>query len=156
MADSDIQARYLICLTIGPAFFTAAIYITFARVVYSCDERLSWIRSRTVSIIFMTCDFVCLVLQATGGAITSTSNGLSSQASATRQTGVDVMICGLAFQVVSLFLFILYAAVYAWRWHVATALDYRHPRQSAPSNLRWRSLVFGTFKSIKQVRLVLG
>ncbi|KAG7291967.1 hypothetical protein NEMBOFW57_001996 [Staphylotrichum longicolle] len=68
--------EYLVCLTIAPAFLTAAIYITFARVVYSCDETLSWIRPKRISAIFMTSDFVCLVLQAAGGAITSTSDGM--------------------------------------------------------------------------------
>ncbi|KAH8884184.1 putative RTA1 domain protein [Thozetella sp. PMI_491] len=132
--------EYLVCLTIGPAFLTAAIYITFARVVYSCDERLSWIRPKIISIIFMTCDFICLVLQATGGAITSTSGGMSREAEGMRQTGVNIMIGGLSFQVVSLFLFILYAVIYAWRWNAATALHYH---QRPPKGQMRRSLVFG-------------
>ncbi|KAH6880619.1 putative RTA1 domain protein [Thelonectria olida] len=135
--------EYLVCLTIGPAFLTAAIYITFARVVYSCNERLSWIRPQWISIIFMTCDFICLVLQAAGGAITATSNEGSQEAEDMRQTGVDIMISGLAFQVVSLFLFILYAAIYAWRWHAAAAFRYRHRLQSQQRSVRWRRLVFG-------------
>jgi len=99
----------------------------------------------------MTCDFVCLVLQAAGGAITSTSGGPSREAAAMRQTGVNIMIGGLLFQVVSLFLFILYATIYAWRWRAATALHYRHRLQHAHMSFRWRSLVFGTFQSIKQL-----
>ncbi|CAH0023260.1 unnamed protein product [Clonostachys rhizophaga] len=70
---------YLVCLTIGPAFLTAAIYITFARVAYSCDASLLWARSTT----------------ATGGAITSTSGGMTQEALDLRQTGVNVTI-GLA------------------------------------------------------------
>ncbi|KAJ9161912.1 RTA1 domain-containingprotein [Coniochaeta hoffmannii] len=141
--DFNFFIEYLVCLTIAPAFLTAAIYVTFARVVYSCDERLSLIRPKTISIIFMTCDFVCLVLQAAGGAITSTSGGPSREAAAMRQTGVNIMIGGLLFQVVSLFLFILYATIYAWRWRAATALHYRHRLQHAHMSFRWRSLVFG-------------
>ncbi|CAM1507772.1 Fc.00g046200.m01.CDS01 [Cosmosporella sp. VM-42] len=156
IADPHTSARYLVCLTIGPAFLTAAIYITFARVVYSCDERLSWTRPERISIIFMTCDFVCLVLQAAGGAITATSDGASQEAEAMRQTGVNIMISGLSFQLVSLFLFILYAAIYAWRWHAASALRYRHRLQSAHMSLRWKSLVFGTFKNTKQFALYVG
>ncbi|CAH0051305.1 unnamed protein product [Clonostachys solani] len=135
---------YLVCLTIGPAFLTAAIYITFARVAYSCDESLLWVRSKTVSIIFMTCDFICLVLQATGGAITSTSGGMTQEALDMRQKGVNVMIGGLSFQVVSLFSFILYAAIYAWRWHSATKFD-SYPVRIPPthSGIRWKSVIFG-------------
>ncbi|CAG9975247.1 unnamed protein product [Clonostachys byssicola] len=135
---------YLVCLTIGPAFLTAAIYITFARVAYSCDESLLWVRSKTISIIFMTCDFICLVLQATGGAITSTSGGMTQEALDMRQTGVNVMIGGLSFQVVSLFSFILYAAIYAWRWHSATKFDSYHVRiPPTHSGFRWKSMIYG-------------
>lgn len=104
----------------------------------------------------MTCDVVCLVLQATGGAITATYSAESREAAAMRQTGVNTMIGGLSFQVVSLSFFILYAAIYAWRWHAATVLHYRHRLQSARTSLRWRSLVFGMFKSTKHFAFLLG
>jgi hypothetical protein len=101
----------------------------------------------------MTCDFVCLVLQATGGAITSTSSGFSQDAFAMRQTGVNIMIGGLSFQVVSLFLFILYAAIYAWRWYATTAMHYRHQLPPTHMSIRWRTLVFSTFKKHLLTRL---
>jgi hypothetical protein len=50
--------------------------------------------------------------------------------------GVDIMIGGLAFQVVSLFLFIMYATVYAWRWIAAS-----RGQQASQSGLKWRIIV---------------
>ena len=88
----------------------------------------------------MTMDFICLVLQAAGGAITSTSGGTSEQAADIRDMGVNIMIAGLTLQVISLVLFITYASVYAWRWNVAVSLG---PRQQTcrKEGLKWKALV---------------
>jgi hypothetical protein len=103
----------------------------------------------------MTCDFVCLVLQAVGGAITSTSAGFSDEAKAMRQTGVDIMISGLSFQVLSLFAFMLYASIYSWRWHFATILRARRCMSSARVSLWWRGMVIGRFTREAQVFLLV-
>lgn len=148
---SDLPPRYLVCLTVAPAFICAAIYITFRRVVHSCDDRLSYFRPKLVSVFFMSMDFIYLVLQAAGGAITSTSGGISAAATAMRETGVDIMIAGLALQVVSLVLFISYASVYTWRWHVFVSIRGRQP-DPAHAALKWRSLVFSTFERTREVQ----
>jgi hypothetical protein len=62
------------------------------------------------TIIFITCDFISLLLQAAGGAIASGANTAS-----TDQMGINIMIAGLSFQVASLFLFILLCAEFGWR-----------------------------------------
>jgi RTA1 like protein len=56
--------------------------------------------------IFIPCDITSLVLQATGGALSSTSNG-------SNQTGVNIALAGLCFQVVTLVVFIVAAVDYA-------------------------------------------
>ena len=58
--------------------------------------------------IFIPCDIVSLILQAVGGAMSSTSNGKS-------QTGVNIALAGLAFQVVTLFFFIVCTVDYMFR-----------------------------------------
>lgn len=91
----------------------------------------------------MTSDFICLVLQAAGGAITSTSGGTSDGAKSLRDVGIDVMIGGLVLQVVSLLLFAIYAGIYFWRWQVATKL--RGCRLETNKSLfKEKVLVFGT------------
>lgn len=64
------------------------------------------IKPKYFSVIFITSDFICLVLQAAGGAIASLSGGTSEQARASSQMGINIMIAGLALQVVSLVIFI--------------------------------------------------
>ena len=101
--------RYLICLTIGPAFFSASIYLCLSRLVVVYGENLSRFRPRTYTITFVCCDITSLVLQAIGGGIASTADIKS-----TEQEGINIMIAGLSFQVASLVLFILLCAEFAW------------------------------------------
>lgn len=90
----------IVCLTIGPAFFAGAIYITLGRIIEIHGPQISRLRPRTYSLIFVTLDFISLVLQAAGGAIAS-----SSDESKDVDMGVNIMIAGLAFQVFSLLMF---------------------------------------------------
>ncbi|GIJ97925.1 hypothetical protein Aspvir_000031 [Aspergillus viridinutans] len=83
--------QYLICLTIGPAFITAAIYLCFGRVIIVYGEGFSRIKSRTYAIIFVACDLLCLILQAAGGAVTATAGRDQDDL---RHTGVNIMIAG--------------------------------------------------------------
>ncbi|KAL8718577.1 MAG: hypothetical protein Q9225_004307 [Loekoesia sp. 1 TL-2023] len=62
--------------------------------------------------IFIPCDILSLILQAVGGALSSTSSGGS-------KTAVDVSIAGLSFQVFTLCVFIALALEYAYRWYKA-------------------------------------
>lgn len=58
--------------------------------------------------IFIPCDLVSLILQAVGGAQSSTSNGKST-------TGVNIALAGLAFQVATLTIFIILTVDYLIR-----------------------------------------
>ncbi|KAI9720726.1 MAG: hypothetical protein M1828_005606 [Chrysothrix sp. TS-e1954] len=106
---------YLICLTIGPVFFAAAIYLSLARIVPIYGLHLARFAPRTYTIIFIVSDFVALLLQAAGGAIAATSDSPNSQ------TGIDIMIAGLSFQVVSLTIFVGLCGDFAWRVRKARA-----------------------------------
>ena len=103
---------YLICLTIAPAFLSAAIYLCLARIIVAYGQDNSRFKPRTYSIVFMVSDFVALVLQGAGGGIAATAAGKSeSQA----QAGINIMIAGLVWQVASLLLFALACGDFAWR-----------------------------------------
>jgi len=100
---------YLCCLTIGPAFLSASIYLCLARIIVVYGESLSRFKPRTYTITFMTCDFFSLLLQAAGGAIASSSNDQSSN-----QMGINIMVAGVSFQVFSLGLFAALCMDFAW------------------------------------------
>ncbi|EFY94485.2 RTA-like protein [Metarhizium robertsii ARSEF 23] len=101
---------YLICLTIGPAFLSAAVYLSLSRLIVVHGAYLARFAPRTYTIIFVTCDVVSLALQATGGAFAATDGD-----SNLKHTGVNVMIAGLSFQVASLWTFIILSGDFGWR-----------------------------------------
>lgn len=101
---------YIIFLTIGPSFLSAAIYLCLARIIVIYGEGNSRFKPRTYSIIFMTSDFVALILQGAGGALAATAKDDLTKA----QKGINIMIAGLVWQVASLTLFALAAGDIAW------------------------------------------
>ncbi|KAJ5477012.1 Efflux pump himE [Penicillium diatomitis] len=105
---------YLVCLTVAPAFISAVIYICFYRVTIIYGQSLFGLKPRILAIIFICCDIICLILQAAGGAIASLSNGTSREARAQGDMGINIMIAGLVFQVISLLAFLSCAAYYLW------------------------------------------
>jgi RTA1 like protein len=100
---------YLVGLTIGPAFFSAAIYLCLARIIAVYGNNLSWLTPKLITCFFIACDFVSLLLQAAGGALASLANTKSQE-----RTGVNIMIAGLSTQVVSTFAFICICCQLAW------------------------------------------
>ncbi|KAL4984490.1 RTA1 like protein-domain-containing protein [Aspergillus falconensis] len=107
--------QYLICLTIAPAFITAAIYLSFGRVIVIYGEKCSRLKAKSYAKIFFACDLLCLVLQAAGGAVTATAG---RNQDSLRGIGINVMIAGLAAQVVCLGAFMVLAGDYARRLRV--------------------------------------
>ena len=93
--------RYIITLTIGPVFFAASIYLTLSRIIVHYGVHHTRISPKAISLTFMSCDFVALILQATGGAIADTAGSPSGS-----MVGTHIMVGGLGFQVLSLLLFI--------------------------------------------------
>jgi hypothetical protein len=64
---------YLICLTLGPVFIAAAIYICLGRIVVVYGEEISRIKPRSYTVFFMGCDFIALCVQTVGGAIAASA-----------------------------------------------------------------------------------
>ncbi|KAK3367408.1 putative RTA1 domain protein [Lasiosphaeria ovina] len=104
---------YLVPLTIAPAFLSAGIYLCLARVVvlYASEGvDISRLKPRTYTLIFVACDFISLLLQAAGGAMASMADTKVSE-----DTGIHIMVAGLAFQVASMALFMGLAAEVGFR-----------------------------------------
>ncbi|KAL8719546.1 MAG: hypothetical protein Q9181_008053 [Wetmoreana brouardii] len=105
---SDPFLMYLVVLTIAPCFMTAAIYLSLSRIILIYGEDLARFKPRTYTIVFISCDIFSLVLQAIGGALADTADTQSLQ-----DTGINIMIAGLVFQVVSLMVFATLCADFA-------------------------------------------
>lgn len=107
--------RQIVTITIGPAFFTAAIYLSLGRIIQVYGNNLSRLKPRTYTITFITFDFLSLVLQAIGGAIASASDDDDGV-----DLGVNIMIAGLVFHVVAIGLFMIFWAELSFRHHRAS------------------------------------
>ncbi|EUC31815.1 hypothetical protein COCCADRAFT_38165 [Bipolaris zeicola 26-R-13] len=116
LAQQDMYAEtpfliQIICLTIAPAFLAAGIYLCLSRIVTSVGPKYSRIKPFSYPKIFIPCDIISLVLQAVGGGVAS----VAIHHSESTKKGDNVMIAGLAFQVATMFVFILIATDFAWR-----------------------------------------
>ncbi|KAF6836622.1 parasitic phase-specific protein psp-1 [Colletotrichum musicola] len=97
----------IICITVAPVFFCAAIYVMLFKVVNVLDRSISRFNPRLFYFIFIPCDIISLILQATGGALSSIAADKAQV-----QIGVSVSLTGLIFQVVTLLLFCVVFADY--------------------------------------------
>lgn len=99
------------CLTIAPAFYSAAIYFTIGDIVKQFGVDASRLKPNAYAYIFIPCDIISLVLQATGGGMAS----VAAQTDNNPDPGTNIMVAGLSFQVFSLSMFIALTLEFSWR-----------------------------------------
>ncbi|KAL3477014.1 RTA1 like protein-domain-containing protein [Aspergillus californicus] len=131
---------YLVPLTIAPAFFTAAIYLTLSRIVVAYGEKISYFKPRTYTITFITFDIVALILQAAGGAMASTAEPGDQDAT---DLGVNIMIAGLAWQVISIGIFTVMGTYFYLRVRKATSTDFNHDFSALRSTRYFKASLWG-------------
>jgi RTA1 like protein len=100
----------LICVTIGPIFLCAAIYLCLSRIIVVYGTHLSRLAPGTIAICFMVSDFISLLLQAGGGAVVEIAND-----QAVENIGIHLTVAGLSLQVASLALLLCLCADFARR-----------------------------------------
>lgn len=103
--DYDVQDYFLcqiISLTIAPAFIMGGIYILLGKFIIIYGPQFALMRPMFYSYIFMTCDFISLVIQAVGGALAASADTESGN-----EVGTHIMVGGLAFQVVSMTIYVI-------------------------------------------------
>ncbi|GJP97234.1 hypothetical protein CBS115989_6515 [Aspergillus niger] len=133
--------EYLICLTIAPALLSASIYICLTRIIIIYGAEISRLKPKTYTYLFVFCDLVSLILQAAGGAITSTADADQADLA---QTGIDIMIAGLASQVVSLVLFMGLCADFAYRvWKNPGKLNGDFRMREVRRSMVWKGILGG-------------
>ena len=96
-----------VLITIGPVFFSAAIYVLIYQVVCYVNRSASRVNPKLFYWVFIPADIISLILQAVGGAMSSSSDGAS-------QTGVNIALAGLIFQVITLSFFSICISDYMW------------------------------------------
>lgn len=89
------------CLTLAPAFNSAAIYLTLKHVALAFGPEWSRLRPKFYTWIFITFDLLALILQGAGGGIAATAGNNESL----RNVGDDLMMTGISWQVATLLVF---------------------------------------------------
>ncbi|KAK0655917.1 RTA1 like protein-domain-containing protein [Cercophora newfieldiana] len=101
--DENGFLMQICCLTIAPAFLAGGVYLCLRRIVVAFGPENSRIKPETYTRLFIPCDVTSLVLQAVGGAMAS----IASHNDESTETGDNIMIAGLAFQVFTLLVFMI-------------------------------------------------
>ncbi|APA10908.1 hypothetical protein SS1G_03409 [Sclerotinia sclerotiorum 1980 UF-70] len=101
----------IVCLTIAPAFMAGGIYLCLRRIVYAFGPENSRISPEGYTRIFIPCDLMSLLLQAAGGGLASAA----SHQNKSPDTGDNIMVAGLAFQVLTLLIFMILCVDFAIR-----------------------------------------
>lgn len=127
---------YLVGLTIGPAFYGAAIYLSLSRIITIYGTGLCWLRPKTVTILWIGFDSVSLLLQSAGGAISSMADTASQS-----DMGLNIMIAGLATQVAAT---VAFCAVCLQLWLAIR----RHPQKL--------SVEYAVFRKSRKFKLYLS
>lgn len=97
-----------IFVLLAPTLFAAAVYMVLARIIRAIGgEKLSIIRIELITKIFVTCDIVTFFIQG-GGA------SLMAESSLTK-FGQDIVLAGLALQILTFVLFMVTAITFSQR-----------------------------------------
>lgn len=113
----------IVCVTTGPVYYCAAIYVTLAMTIEAFSPALSRFNPKLFYWIFIPCDILSLAIQASGGALSTTSSGAS-------QIGVNLGLAGMAFQVFTIVAFCVAFGDYLLRYYKAGLLR-NNPRVTA-------------------------
>lgn len=107
----DDYLLQFVCLTLLPVFLMGGIYFFITQLVVVHGQHYSLIKPMYYLYLFVLCDVVLLVVQASGGGIALSSfEGLSSS-----KTGTWVMFAGVLFQVVAMLAFLVLWLAFFYR-----------------------------------------
>lgn len=99
------------CLTLAPAFNSAAIYLILKHLVRTFGRDFSRLRPKYYTWIFISADIGALVLQGAGGGIASTADDDHDM----MEVGDGLMLAGVSWQVATLVTFAAAALDFAAR-----------------------------------------
>jgi hypothetical protein len=99
------------CIIIAPVFNAAIEYVLFGRLMHAVGDQYSLIKPKLVAWIFISCDIISFFIQAAGaGVLTTASTNLE-----TAQTGENILLAGLAVNLVSFSIFCLQLFYFDYR-----------------------------------------
>ncbi|KAJ4328753.1 phospholipid-translocating ATPase rsb1 [Fusarium piperis] len=98
----DLFLMYIVTLTIGPAFLSAALYLCLARIITVYGAHIARFRPMVYTSVFMLLDFFALLLQSAGGAL------VGGDDPSMWDTGLKILQAGLSIHLMGI---VVYAAL---------------------------------------------
>lgn len=89
----------IVCLVLAPTFVAAGVYLTLKHIVSNLGPEHSKLKPRLFTWIFISCDIGSLILQAAGGGVAAAAGKTNRKL---LKAGDDIIIAGIAFQVVTM------------------------------------------------------
>lgn len=136
----------LVCIILAPTLICAGIYLTLKHVARTVGPDFSRITPRLYTWIFIPFDVFCLCLQGVGGGVDAAASDKTPVDAKTLKTGNDIIIAGIALQVVNLAVF----GLFSLDFFVAARKHFKNPsekvRNSAEAQI-WYSRRFRVFCS---------
>lgn len=142
----------IITLTIAPCFIMAGCYFLLGQLIVVYGSHFAILKPIYYSYIFITCDVISLVIQAVGGAMAAIN--LVNYESP--DSGTNVMVAGLAFQVVSMSVFILLFVHFLLKIQYFHAENYQKLEEQDKFNIEYKSIRSGRLFKIFPVALALA
>ncbi|KAG5421610.1 RTA3 [Candida metapsilosis] len=151
----------LIVLTIAPAFIMGGIYFLLGQLVIIHGRQYSALKPLWYAYIFIACDITSLVIQAIGGGIAA----VRAETYENADPGTYTMVAGIAFQVLSMSIYIIFWAIFLWKIYFPKSEKYPQtglekevvdPRQVLkPSLKNFFKLILNSKKTAEYKRHVL-
>ncbi|KAJ6114248.1 hypothetical protein N7486_000026 [Penicillium sp. IBT 16267x] len=101
----------IVCLVLAPTFVAAGIYLTLKHIMLNLGPEHSILKPRLFTWIFIGCDIGSLILQGVGGGVAA---GAGNTNQLLLKVGDDIIIAGIAFQVVTMSVCGLLALHFFW------------------------------------------
>jgi hypothetical protein len=91
------------CLVLTHSFLTAGIYLTLKHATIQSDRGYSKVKPEWYPWIFVGCDSLSILIQGVGGRVAAAAG--SSRNRALANTGDDLIMAGIAFQIFAMIVF---------------------------------------------------
>ena len=98
------------CIVVAPVFFSAGIYIIVSVLINTYGRKLSPLPPKVVLGVFITCDVIATIVQVAGAALV----GVSYSNRKNPTTPNNILLVGLACQVLSFAAFLLILSLTLW------------------------------------------
>jgi magnesium-transporting ATPase (P-type) len=134
--EKDQFLAQVILTVIAPTFFSAVNYTVLGLLVDRAGRKSSVLGARhgLFTVVFVTCDVISLIIQSVGGAMASIADNDGKDTA----PGTHTMVAGIAFQTVTMFIFLLLFVEYIVKHH-------RRSKDWRPTD--WKVLVYTLFAS---------